>query len=361
MLLAGATPDPHRGKEQEPMKAPEPLPVFEFSAEEMEQAEKKKEKKSLFNPFANRSNDEEGVDKDAEIIAENPNLKNFFVLVGRKLNQILTVNLMMVAGNFPIFFALFVIGGYLSVHTTSPYYLAFAPLRSVIMFDHSPATSALWSIFSRQASVTILTTGDYILLGLAALVILTFGPVRVGVTYIHRNIVRGEPVFLWHDFWYCIKRNLRQSFIYGIMDVLISGLIIYDILFFNLNYGSGTMTDIMFFMSLMLGLIYAFMRIYIYLMLITFDLSIFKMFKNALYFTVLGVKRNFLAFLGIVLVLMINYLLLAVFFPLGVILPLVIVPSLCILMGIYAAFPKIKEIMIDPYYAKTNAEIDEEL
>lgn len=39
LLLAGAPPDPHRGKEQEPMKAPEPLPVFEFSAEEMEQAE----------------------------------------------------------------------------------------------------------------------------------------------------------------------------------------------------------------------------------------------------------------------------------------------------------------------------------
>ena len=39
LLLAGATPDPHRGKEQEPMKAPELLPAFEFSAEEMEQAE----------------------------------------------------------------------------------------------------------------------------------------------------------------------------------------------------------------------------------------------------------------------------------------------------------------------------------
>ncbi len=329
--------------------------------EEMEQAEKKKNKKSIINPFSNLDKDGKGVEKDDEIIAENPNLKNFFVLLARKLNQILTVNLMMVAGNFPIFFALFVIGGYLSIHTTSPYYLAYAPLRSVVMFDPSPATGALWSVFSRQASVTILTTGDYILLGLAALAILTFGPVRVGVTYIHRNIVRGEPVFLWHDFWYCIKRNVRQSFVYGIMDVVISGLIIYDILFFNLNYGTSMMTDIMFFMSLMLGFIYAFMRIYIYLMLITFDLSIFKMFKNALYFTVLGVKRNLMAFLGIVLVLMINYLLLATFFPLGVILPLVIVPSLCVLIGIYAAFPKIKEIMIDPYYAKTKAEIEEEL
>jgi len=329
--------------------------------EEMEQAEKKKQKKAFLNPFANQDKDGKGVEKDDEILAENPNLKNFFVLLGRKLNQILTVNLMFVLGNFPIFFALFVIGGYLSVHTTSPYYLMYAPLRSVVMFDPSPATSALWSVFSRQASVTILSTGDYILLGLAALTILTFGPVRVGVTYIHRNIVRGEPVFLWHDFWYCIKRNLRQSFIYGIMDVVICGLIIYDIVFFNLNYGATLMTDIMFFMSLMLGLIYAFMRIYIYLMLITFDLSIFKMFKNAMYFTVLGVKRNFMAFLGIVLVLMVNYLLLATFFPLGVILPLVIVPSLCIFIGIYAAFPKIKEIMIDPYYAKTEAEIDEDL
>ncbi len=329
--------------------------------EEMEQAEKKKEKKALFNPFANMNKDGQGVEKDDEVIAENPNLKNFFVLLGRKLNQILTVNLMLVAGNFPIFFALFVIGGYLSIHTTSPYYLMFAPLRSVIMFDPSPATNALWSIFSRQASVTVLTTGDYILLGLAALVILTFGPVRVGVTYIHRNIVRGEPVFLWHDFWYCIKRNLRQSIIYGIIDVLIIGLIVYDIMFFNLNYGASMMMDIMFFMSLMLALIYAFMRIYIYLMLITFDLSIFKMFKNAMYFTVLGIKRNMMALLGIVFVLMVNYLLLATFFPLGVILPLVLVPSLCILMGIYAAFPKIKEIMIDPYYAKTEAEIDEEL
>jgi len=329
--------------------------------EEMEQAEKKAQKKAKFNPFANLNKEGRGVEKDDEVIAENPNLKNFFVLFGRKLNQILTVNLMMVAGNFPLFFALFVIGGYLSIHTTSPNYLLYAPLRTVVMFDPSPATSALWSVFSRQASVTILSTGDYILLGLAALAIFTFGPVRVGVTYIHRNIVRGEPVFLWHDFWYCIKRNLRQALIYGIMDVLIVGLIIYDILFFNLNYGTSMMIDIMFFMSLMLGLMYAFMRIYIYLMLITFDLSIFKMFKNALYFTVLGIKRNMMAFLGIVLLLMINYLLLATFFPLGVLLPLVLVPSLSVLIGIYAAFPKIKEIMIDPYYAKTKAEIDENL
>ena len=329
--------------------------------EQMEEEEKRKKKKGGFNPFAKTYEDGKGVDKDDEIIAENPSLKNFFVLLGRKLNQIFTVNLMIIVGNFPLFFALFVMAGYLSIHTTSPYYMLYAPLRGVMMFDQSAATGALWTIFSRQAGITILSTGDYVLLGLAALVILTFGPVRVGVTYILRNIVRGEPVFLWSDFWYAIKRNLRQAFIYGIMDVAIIFLIVYDIMFFNLNYGENMVINTMFFMSLMLALLYAFMRIYIYLMLITFDLSIFKMFKNALSFTVLGIKRNMMALLGMVVVLMINYLLLAVFFPLGVILPFIIVPSLCILMGIYAAFPVIKKWMIDPYYTETEAQYDETL
>jgi len=328
--------------------------------EQMEEEEKQKKKFSL-NPFANTYKDGKGVEKDDEILAENPSLKNFFILFGRKLNQIFTVNLLLIAGNFPMFFALFVMGGYLSVHTTAPYYMLYAPLRGVLLFDHSASAGALWTIFSRQASVTILSTGDYILLGLAALCIITFGPVRIGATYILRDIVRGEPVMIWHDFWYAIRRNFRQALIYGIIDVAIVFLTVYDIMFFNLNYGASMVLNTMFFMSLMLGILYAFMRIYIYLQIVTFDISIFKAFKNALAFTVLGVKRNIMALLGIVLVLMINYVLLATYFPLGVILPFVIVPSLCIFMGIYAAYPKIKEIMIDRFYKEVDSEYNENL
>ena len=92
-----------------------------------------------------------------------------------------------------------------------------------MLFENSPAVSALWTIFSRQAEVTVLTTVDYVLLALSALLVLTFGPVRVGVTYIVRNLFRGEPVFMMHDFFYAIKRNLRQSFIMGILDLLFLG------------------------------------------------------------------------------------------------------------------------------------------
>ncbi len=322
--------------------------------ESLEEEEKRQKNKKKFNVFSHTYDDGKGVDKDEEQIADNPNLVNFFKLVVRKINQLLSVNIIMIVGNFPIFFFLLAMSGYLSIHTTSPYYAVYAPLRGAMLFHNSPAVSAVWTIYQRQAEVTVHTTADYILFALSALLILTYGPVRVGVTYLIRNMFRGEPVFMMQDFFYAIKRNLRQAIIYGIMDVVIISLIIYDIVFFNLNYGINVITDTMFFMSLCLALLYFFMRHYIYLMLITFDLSIFKMFKNALSFTVLGVKRNFMALLGTVVLALFEYVLLFAYFPLAVIVPFIILPSLLVLIGVYAAYPKIKEFMIDPFYEKIN-------
>ncbi len=342
-------------------KETENLSLDEIEAREQEEKKRaKREEKKKFNLFSSAYSDGKGVDKEEVQIAEHPTLLNFFKLLGRKLNQILSANILLVFGNFPIFFFLLAMSGYFSLHTTTPYYLVYAPLRGAMLFNQSPATSALWTIFQRQMEVPVQTTADYVLLALSALVVLTFGPVRVGVTYILRNTFRGEPVFLMHDFFYAIKRNLRQAIIYGIIDIAIVALIIFDIVFFNLNYGVHFILDTMFFMIWCLALLYFFMRPYIYLMLITFDLSIFKMFKNALYFTVLGVKRNFMVLLGTVVLLLLEYVLMYAYFPLAVIVPFVILPSLLVMMGIYAAYPKIKEIMIDPYYEEIGEAPEEE-
>lgn len=316
--------------------------------EALEQAEKKE--KNKFNIFNRTQKDGKGVDKDEIPIADDPSLVNFFKMIGRKLNQILSVNMLLIFGNFPIFFFLLSMSGYFSIHTTSPYYTVYAPLRGALLFDNSAANSALWTLFSRQAEVTVHTTVDYVLLGLTALLLFTFGPVRVGCTYILRNLFRGKPVFLMQDFFSAIKRNLRQSIIYGIMDVVIVCLIVYDIIFFNLNYSLNMMMSTMFFMSLCMAVLYFFMRHYVYLMLVTFDLSIFQLLKNALAFTVLGIKRNIMILLGTILAFFIEYFLLMAYFPLGVIVPFVILPALLVLMGVYGAYPKIKEVMIDDFY-----------
>ena len=331
-----------------PNKDRENLSLDEIEA--LEEEEKRAARKAKFNIFNKAAEDGKGVDKDEVAIADNPTFLNFFKLLGRKLNQLLSVNIFMIFGNFPIFFFFLAMSGYFSVHTTSPYYTVYAPLRGAILFDNSAATSALWTLFSRQAEVTVHTTADIVLLLLTALLLFTFGPVRVGCTYILRNLFRGDPVFLFQDFFYAIKRNLKQALIYGFLDVLFMFLIFYDIVFFNLNYGANMMLNTMFFMSLCLAVLYFFMRHYIYLMLITFDLSIFKMLKNGLYFTVLGVKRNSALLFGTLFTALLEYMLLLVYFPLGVIVPFVILPALLMIMGVYAAYPKIKEIMIDPFY-----------
>ncbi len=332
------------------------LDEIEELEEQEKREQKKKEKKERFNIFSRMYKDGDGVDKDEEQIADNPNLKNFFKFVGRKFNKIVSVNIFMILGNFPLFFLLLRMTEYFSEHTLAPSYTVFAPLRGAMMFNpDSPALAALWSIFSRQQEVTILTTVDWILLGLGALVIFTFGPVRLGLTYIMRNLFRGEPVFMWHDFWYAIRRNLRQALVYGVMDVVIFAVLVYDIVFFNLNYNASMLMSIMFFTTLCLAMLYFFMRHYIYLMIVTFDMSILKMFKNALLFTVLGIKRNLMLLLGTVIVMGIEIFLFGVYLPLGMIVPFVILPGILMAMGVYAAFPKIKEIMIDPYYEKVNA------
>lgn len=337
------------------------LDEIEELEEQEKREQKKKERKEKFNIFNRLYKDGSGVEKDEEQIADNPNLKNFFKLLGRKFNRIVTVNIFMILGNFPIFFLLLRMTEYFSEHTLAPSYTVFAPLRGAMMFNEgSPALAALWSIFSRQQEITISTTVDWILLGLGALTIFTFGPVRVGLTYILRNLFRGEPVFMWHDFWYAIRRNLRQALVYGVMDVVIVGVLIYDAMFFNINYNVSMMMSIMFFMTLCLGMLYFFMRHYIYLMIVTFDMSILKMFKNALLFTVLGIKRNLMMLLGTLILAGIEIFLMAVYLPLGMIVPFVILPALLMIIGIYAAYPKIKEIMIDPYYEKVNAAAAEE-
>ena len=48
------------------------------------------------------------------------------------------------------------------------------------------------------------------------------------------------------------------------------------------------------------------------------------------------------------------------YMPIGIILPLIITVGLCMFMSVYAAWPKIKEIMIDPYEESRASEADSE-
>ena len=315
------------------------------------------EKKKQFNLFDRVRKEREGVSPDEPHAMDNPTIGNFFKLLGRKITTLLYVNLLYVFGNFPIFFALFAMTGYVSLQSYAPYYQQYAPLLGASYFDSSPVMASLLGVFGIHAEIYIPTVATYILYGLALLVFLTFGPVSVGTTYILRSMVREEGLFLFQDFRYAIQRNWKQALPFGIIDLGIMILLGYDFVYFYLNLSKGTMISIFFFLTFSMIIVYAMMRMYIYLMMITFDLSIPKLLKNAVSFTILGIKRNIMALLGIVVALALNYVLFAVFIPVGIILPFVILFSLCGFISAYAAYPIIKKYMIDPYYDKDGNPI----
>ena len=86
--------------------------------------------------------------------------------------------------------------------------------------------------------------------------------------------------------------------------------------------------------------------------MITFDLKIGKILKNSMLFSLLGFKRNIMAFFGFLIFLALMFLFLfgigGALLPIGLAIPLVILFSGASYMADFAAWFKIHDIMIAP-------------
>ena len=218
----------------------------------------------------------------------------------------------------------------------------------------TPTTTLLFDLFGAQQNIPIFTTWTYIGMGICiALLVITWGWQNVGAAYIVRNMVRGEPVFIWSDYFYAIKRNLKQGFFLGLIDAVVIFTLGFDISYFWGRGGTFTL-DFGFYVTIALIIIYFLMRFYIYLLLVTFDLSIYKILKNALIFSMLGFKRNFMGVLGIALItgfhlLLIPLLITTPLSGLPIILPFLWYMAVVTFTSAYAAYPIIDRYMIAPY------------
>jgi uncharacterized membrane protein YesL len=118
----------------------------------------------------------------------------------------------------------------------------------------------------------------------------------------------------------------------------------------------------MYFAIFALAIIYFMMRFYIYHLLITFDMKNFKIIKNAFIFSILGIKRNVLALLGIILFVGLHFalILLLMSTPFGfvVILPLVYLVAVTAFMAGYASYPIIDRYLIEPYASNESDDFE---
>ncbi len=299
--------------------------------------------------------DGKGVD---EFEDTTPTLKFFFKLLWRKKDKIFTVNLLMLLMVLPVVacFFIYILAKTYPTQTS----VAFAPLFGANAISHTPISDFFLTINSSMNSSLVHGSHVYVVIPIIlVLLFVVWGWLNVGTFYVLRGVVRQEPVFAWSDFFYGIKRNLKQGLFMGMIDFAIIGILIFD--FFTL-YGQTTtyFEYFMFFGAFALGILYLIMRPYLYLMLITFELNIRKTFKNALIFSTLGIKRNVMMLLGNFIIIALTVFLMLLLLPTGfgvmIILPFFYLFGLCAYISVYSAYPIIQRYMIDPYADNTETK-----
>ena len=312
--------------------------------------EPKKKKRNLFSGYAK---DGKGIEKDDVIT--NYDFFSFFKLYARRFIKLIWVNALYIMGNFPVFFLLLALSGLFSKVGVAPASEVFPVINGIHIAssEFAPSYAALLGIHGQMAPVYANTVATYILYALSALAIFTFGPVNAACAYIVKNLVKGEPIFMWEDFKTTIKNNWKQAVPMGILDLVMCALCSYALILYYYNYNNYYM---MFYPMILVFILYIFMRFYVYTMMVTFDLKFFRILKNAAIFTLVGFGRNLLMFFGCVMLVLFTMWLYTLFVPLAVISIFMILFSGCTFMGTYAAWPKIQKYMIDPYYKKSEME-----
>lgn len=318
----------------------------------------KEQNKKRFNLF-NFNRDGKGIDPGED---RTPNLKFFFKQLWRKFSKILTLNIIMIFQVIPLIASLYLY--FIATPTTPTYYF---PEYSALFGIQEAASSSLTSLnlgfFSIQHPLPSYNTYIYWVIAILAVIhVVTFGWQKVGATYVLRGLVRGDSVFVWSDFFYAIKKNLKQGLLIGLIDSVAMFALAFDIFYFYTSPQTG-MNNFMYVMTVALIVLYMIFRFYIYLMAVTFDMKISKIFKNALIFIILGIKRNIMALIGLAAVTAITVLLIVLFLPMGLgvtlVLPFIYYLGVCGFIYTYAAYPVIKKYMIDPVTPPATAAEEE--
>ncbi len=176
------------------------------------------------------------------------------------------------------------------------------------------------------------------------------GPATAGMTYIMRNFSREEHAFIWSDFKDTVKSNFKQSLAVFLIDLAV---IVFSYVAIVVYSGIGGSMGLLKYMVYLFLIVYTMMHFYIYPIMITFELSLKDIYKNALLFTISKLPSN--VFVLVVLVVIhvglpicaILYGKVAVILLLIILFEPIAVQAFSSFLVNFNAYPKIKKYMLD--------------
>ncbi len=128
---------------------------------------------------------------------------------------------------------------------------------------------------------------SYLLMFLIGMVPCTFitGPFTAGVTYVTRNWARDQHSFVWSDFWDAVKGNWKQALVVSLISGLMPLLLYISYVFY------GQMSQESFFYLIpmcivfMVAIIWKLSEMVVYTLMVTYELKLKDLLKNAILMT----------------------------------------------------------------------------
>ena len=216
----------------------------------------------------------------------------FFSVLGRKFWKICTINFMYVIFSLPaLALAIFVATYVLSVLAPG---LTMDTL--VTLFSESGIALQEGITMEEFAASQLLILYAAVGMALTGLSLVVVGPVHAGVTYLLRNYSREEHAFVWMDFKEHALKNMKQSLAASGISILVTIVLTINLAF----YSSGTLITSPILAAflrtviIIVFILWCIIQMYIYPMMITFDLKLKQLYKNCLLFSIMRLPLNIL-------------------------------------------------------------------
>ena len=290
-----------------------------------------------------------------EQAADRFGFRHFFVLLRDKFWNLVLLNFLFFVVNLPVLGLLAYLANVGGNAFQAPVNPLFGPMQGVLRHGVTPFTGTLYGVLGTQVEGYYPSTLTYVFLGVGTLTVITFGLGYAAMTYVQRNFVKGEPTTPLEDFFSAIRRNWKQGILLGILDLVMIFVILFDLTsYYYSNNSFGFL--ILFYLTVFLSILYFFMRPYLYLQIVTFNVRIPKAIKNSYIMALAGVKRNLLCTVLSALLMVLNYVVFVFLPSIGVFMVFLLTVSLAWFLQIFAAWPVVKKYMIDPYYKEEKPD-----
>lgn len=202
--------------------------------------------------------------------------RNYFDILGRHFWDLVKLNLLFVVCNI-IFIAA-------AIFLALPYFMNF-----------------------EEVVDTIVREKNVILPPLPFVPFMFMGPFIAGLTYVLRNWSRQEHAFLVSDFFEHSRKNWKQGLLMSVISTVTTYLYFTAVIFYA---KSGLYTSFVLAISAVVGFMLLAMSFYTYPMMVTFDMKLRDIIKNAWIFAMAKLPQNlfFLIIIAAVHLVLLYYL-----------------------------------------------------